>query len=39
MTEENALGTMLILACIWFGWPLHMIAADLRWIRQQIKDR
>jgi len=39
MTESDAVGLALVIACIWFGYPLHSIAADLRWIRKQIKDR
>jgi hypothetical protein len=39
VSEDNAIGILLIVACIWFGYPLHSIAADLRWMRLQIKAK
>ncbi len=35
---EDAVICLSLIALIWIGWPLHSIAADLRFMRRKIKD-
>ena len=39
MTATDGLALIGIVGMIWIGWPLHQIAVDLRWVRQQIEKR